>query len=84
MSQYDNRNRGTLGRNRRKEQDSHPDFTGQLNVDGRDYWLSGWTKEGPTGKFFSLSVKPKDERPMVPRVPGSASTPVDLDDDIPF
>jgi hypothetical protein len=79
---YDNTNRGTLGRNKRKEQDSHPDYSGKINVDGRDYWLSGWLKESNGEKFFSLSVKPKD---------GPAQNPVkhaparEIDpDDIPF
>ena len=41
MSEYDNTNRGILSRNERKEKDSHPDFVGSINVDGKDYWLSG-------------------------------------------
>lgn len=59
---YDNTNTGILSRNDRKERDTHPDFTGQINVDGQDYWLSGWvkTRKDGTGKFFSLSVKLKD------------------------
>ena len=67
-TQYDNTNRGILSRNDRKEEDSHPDFKGQLNVDGTDYWLSGWIKERKdgSGKFFSLSVKPKEEARSTP------------------
>ena len=59
---YDNTNRGTLGRNKRREKDSHPEFTGKLNVEGREYWLSGWVKESNGEKFFSLSVKPKEAK----------------------
>ena len=61
---YDNTNKGTLGKNKRKESDTHPDYTGQLNIDGVEYWLSGWLKSnGQTGeKFFSLAVKPKEQR----------------------
>jgi hypothetical protein len=61
--QYDNTNRGSLGRNKRKETEKHPDFSGKINVEGVDYWLSGWVKEGNGEKFFSLAVKRKDPKP---------------------
>ncbi len=64
MAEYDNRNRGTLSKNTRKTEEKHPDIKGQINVDGRDYWLDGWqrtsSKDGST--FYSLSVKPKESR----------------------
>jgi hypothetical protein len=68
MAQYDNTNTGLLKRNDRKEKDSHPDYRGTINVDGVDYWLSGWLKTGKEGsklagqKFFSLSVQPIEEQ----------------------
>jgi hypothetical protein len=81
---YDNTNRGTLGKNQRKEKDTHPEYAGKINVDGVDYWLSAWVKEGPTGKFFSLSVRRKDEQQAGSKQAAPAG---DLDDDmsdIPF
>lgn len=65
---YDNTNTGLLARNERKEKDTHPDFSGTINVEGVEYWLSGWTREGKPGsklegkRYFSLAVKPKEER----------------------
>jgi hypothetical protein len=59
--QYDNTDRGALFKNDRKETENHPDYTGQINVGGVDYWLSAWIKEGRSGKFMSLSIKPKEE-----------------------
>jgi len=60
---YDNTNRGAIWKNERKETETHPDFTGSLNVAGVDYWVSAW-KRKPDAKegspALSFSVKPKD------------------------
>jgi hypothetical protein len=84
MTQYDNTNRGTLSRNDRKTEDKHPDFSGQINVDGVDYWLSGWVKERKdgSGKFFSLGVRRKEDKPAKAAKP--AASVADMTDDIPF
>lgn len=64
--EYDNTNSGTLFDNERKEKETHPDFTGTLNVDGKEFWVSAWKKTSKTGKrFFSLSVKSKDAAKQV-------------------
>lgn len=63
--QHDDTNRGVLFKNDRKEQDNHPDLSGKINVNGQEFWLSGWTKKTEDGKFklLSLSVKPKEANP---------------------
>jgi hypothetical protein len=68
---YDNRNKGTIAKNARKESDTHPDIAGQINVDGTDYWISGWLKTNSQdgSKFYSLSVKPKEARQEAPAPP---------------
>lgn len=94
---YDNTNRGTLGKNHRREKDSHPEYTGQIDIDGVGYWLSAWVKVGSGNeKFFSLSVRPKEaQRPAAParsNQSGSRDTPRgrtetsfdDMDSDVPF
>jgi hypothetical protein len=89
MTEYDNTNRGSIWKNDKKEKDTHPDFTGSLNVDGREFWVSAWKrKEGasPKAPALSFSVKPKDEpheRRPVEDVRGG-SKPRDMDDEIPF
>ena len=84
--EYDNTNRGILSRNDRKEKDSHPDMKGTINVDGVEYWLSGWTKtkKDGSGKFLSLNVEPKQQMVAAKPAPKRQSKVEDMDDDIPF
>ena len=83
---YDNTNRWTLNRNDRKESERHPDYKGSINVDGVDYWLDGWIKDGANGKFISGSIKPKDaaRNGHQQSAPQPASPYDDLQDDPPF
>lgn len=53
---------GQLFRNDRKEKDTHADYNGTIIVEGKEYYLNAWIKDGAKGKFMSLSVKPKAER----------------------
>lgn len=86
MADYDDKNRGSIWKNEKKTTDKHPDFTGSLNVDGKDYWVSAWKrKEGASDRapVLSFSVKPKDGKPMdAPRKPEIAGRDDDLE--IPF
>lgn len=60
QQQYDNTNRGVLFKNDRKDHESQPAYRGSINVDGVEFWLSAWIKDGQKGKFMSLSVTPKE------------------------
>jgi hypothetical protein len=80
-TKYDNS--GALFINSRKEKDTHPDRTGNCTINGVEYWMDGWIKEGKEGKdkWLSLSFKRKESKPQE----RSASRPkADFDDDIPF
>ena len=58
---FDNTNRGALFKAKEQPTENHPGYTGSINVDGREYYLSAWLKESDkVGKYFSLSVKAKD------------------------
>jgi hypothetical protein len=77
-------NRGSLFKNDEKSKQEDRDYAGSINVEGREYWLSGWvseTKKG--GKYLSLAVKPKDEQSSEKAKP-KASAREELDDAIPF
>lgn len=58
--QYDDTNRGVLFKNDRKQKDTHPDYQGKINVEGKEFKLAAWLREGKKGKFMSLSVSIDD------------------------
>jgi hypothetical protein len=76
---YDNTNSGLLARNDKQGNESRPDYRGSINVDGREYWLSAWIKQGRDGtklagqKYMSLSVQPKDTPAAAPAPAPAAS-----------
>jgi len=80
MEQRDNS--GVLFANDKREKESHPNYKGNIRVDGKDYWISGWIKEGKNGKFMGLAVSPKDDQPQSQSKPKAKIE--DMDDDIPF
>jgi hypothetical protein len=56
-------NTGSLFKNRDKSSDTDRDYSGSLNLDGREFWLNGWIKKSKAGaSYLSLSVKPKVEQ----------------------
>lgn len=59
---YDNS--GTLFKNDRKEQPNHADYKGSAMIDGVEYWMNAWIKEGKESgkKFMSFSFQPKTKQ----------------------
>jgi hypothetical protein len=53
---YDNS--GTISKNLQKKTEKHPDQQGKCTIDGKEYWISGWIKDGRDGKFLSLAFRP--------------------------
>ena len=90
MSDYDNTNRGAIWKNEKKEQDTHPDFTGALNVEGVEYFFDAWKRKADASErapALSFKVKRRDKQPdgvRQPDDPGAQSNDHDLEDSIPF
>jgi uncharacterized protein (DUF736 family) len=62
QKKFDDTDRGCLFRDERKSKPEDRDFSGQINVGGREYWISAWSKTSKAGKkYLSLSVKAKNE-----------------------
>jgi len=76
-------NSGVLFSNDKKDNERAPHYKGNITVDGKDYWLSAWVKEGKSGKFMGLAVSPKEEYIAKPSE-RSKATDFDSDDGIPF
>lgn len=53
-------NSGILYKNPDKAPDNNfSEYRGEATIDGKDYWVSAWVKDGAKGKFFSIAYKPK-------------------------
>jgi len=79
---------GALFKNKKKESDRHPDYTGTATVNGQKLSISAWINESNAGeKYMSL----KFEEPRSPRQPAGedyhsvkAREQAPDDSDVPF
>lgn len=86
---HDNTNRGAIWKNERKEQDTHPDFTGSLNVDGVEYWVSAWRRKDDAAAkapalSFSIKLKEAKAKPQREQPRTARRSSAKMDDEIPF
>jgi hypothetical protein len=79
MSEYDNNNRGVLFANDKGDNKNRPDWKGRIDVNGQEYWLSGWIKDrnGTNEKYISLSLGDRVE----PKEPPHQDTVADISDE---
>lgn len=78
-------NSGVLFKNDKKETEKHPDYKGSILINGTDYWLSAWIKEGKSGKFMGLAVSPKEVQPSGKIPYGHGKTKEEREqEDVPF
>ncbi|WP_315775119.1 MULTISPECIES: hypothetical protein [unclassified Bradyrhizobium] len=82
---YDNTNRGALFKNEHRNSDRSPDYTGKLNVDGTEYWLSAWLQKAKDGsRYMSVAVRQQDSEAREAKQAKASSKNADIDDEIPF
>ena len=82
MSENKYPNSGSLFQNDRKTKDTHPDYTGSGNFDGKEVWISGWKKQSKSGKTF-LSLSWKEKEAITGEKPAGMA-PAIADDEVPF
>lgn len=85
---FDNTNRGALFKADKQGNDRRPDYSGNINVDGKELFIDAWLKKSKAGQtYMSLSVKPKRAREQggTKNPPArTTNTDADLNDDIPW
>lgn len=82
-------NSGTLWKNNHKtDGDNKPNMTGKIRVEGKDFYISAWTKTSQKSgeRFQSLAVRPVDEQaPQAKPAQQNRNSPPPIDEDsIPF
>lgn len=54
---YDNTNKGALFQAKERKTEKHPNMTGKVNIDGKDFSLSAWSNTSKKGeKYLALKV----------------------------
>ena len=63
-------NKGVIFKNAKKTSDKHPDYRGEIDVNGQRWEISLWVNESKEGKkYFSASISEpyvKNEAPVIP------------------
>jgi len=85
VNQYDNNLRGALFKNNKRTDERQPEYTGNCEINGQEFWVSAWVKESKNGqKFFSMAYTPKDQN-VVQSAPQAITPDVTtVNDSIPF
>ena len=85
----ENKNSGALFRNDKRETEKHPEYTGKITIEGKDYYLSAWVNEMRNGqKYFAIKATPKaataPAATTAPAQPRPGVVVADPIDDLPF
>lgn len=69
MSNFDNTNKGALFTNDQKGNEKAPNYKGKLNVNGKEYEIAGWVRQGKSGSFLSLTVSEPFQKSILTDAP---------------
>lgn len=81
---------GSLFKNGKKEKETHPDYKGEVMINGEKLSISAWLKEGKSGvKYMSLSfqapwVKQEEKVESKNRDAAKAAAETEFESDVPF
>ena len=74
----DQNNRGAIWKNEKRTKETDADFTGSLDIDGKQYWVNAWRRKdgaAPNAPALKFTVRPKHvPRPKPDPLP--ADTPL--------
>lgn len=70
QKQQKRENGGYLFRNADKRTDKQPDFRGKMNISGKEWLISGWTRTKDGAEMISISLT--DPSTLPARDPGAA------------
>jgi hypothetical protein len=64
MADYDNNLTGALFKNDKAGNEKRPDYKGSAEIEGVQYWVSGWIRSPKSGgdKFMSLKFEAKESQ----------------------
>jgi hypothetical protein len=85
MAEQNKLNRGVLFTNKKKEKDTHPDYTGSFtDASGNEFWVSAWINKSKAGEtYMSFNTKSKDDAPA-PKKGEWKTLKKEENDDLPF
>jgi hypothetical protein len=79
--QYEKELAGVMFANDKEGNENRPDWKGSIQIEGVEYWLSGWHRTTLKGELISLKAEKKK---TAMAALAKAEEPVPFDDDIPF
>lgn len=82
--QYDSNLTGVLFKNDKDGNEKRPDYKGSAEIEGVQYWVSAWIRDGAKGKFMSMKYEAKEKQQSQQSQTPKPAPVDDFDDGIPF